>query len=109
MIEDRPAQSGAKEWRRANTISSLDAARAGDFDAPTASTLDSDSSTIPLASLLCYGCLLIYQDVQQNSKKVKGVANGVGKEQVELPPFVGDAVRRRMKMREEIGEYLLDE
>ena len=31
------------------------------------------------------------------------------KEQVELPPFVGDAVRRRMKLREEIGEYLLDE
>lgn len=71
--------------------------------------LDVDSPTIPLASLLCYGCLLIYQDVQQNSKKVKGDTNGGGKEQVELPPFVGDAVRRRMKMREEIGEYLLDE
>lgn len=79
----------------------------------------SSSSTLPLASILCYGCLLVYQGVQQTTKYTSTP------NLIHLPPYVAKAafdrwddeeetVVRRGRIKDEkeilkeIGEYLLE-
>lgn len=74
------------------------------------------STTIPLASLLCYGCLLVYQGIQQSSTSRGSVAA------VQLPSYVQESARERWEdqghsvswertdgaiMREVVDEYLI--
>lgn len=81
------------------------------------------TSEIPLASLLCYGCLLVYQDIQQSSKPGQEKIGGI---EVVLPPYVAEAAKRRWEeerdeekvlgsrvrsqeeMRSIVQEFLLD-
>ena len=83
--DNRPAEKDASNWRAANAITSF-------------------SETVPteekngLAQTICYACLVILSNPTTASNRTE-------KELLPLP----DAVLRRAKMREEIGDFLLDE
>ncbi|KAK4703805.1 cytoplasmic tRNA 2-thiolation protein 2, partial [Phenoliferia sp. Uapishka_3] len=88
------AQFGASEWRKAVTVSSLEPFRGVQPIASTEVTTPLNNTTydarIPLSSLLCYGCLLILDGLQQQDAARNG---GVG--EILLPAYVGDAARDR--------------
>lgn len=116
-----PAQAGANEWRTSITISSFATPSTSTSAIETPSTpLESSttatSSSIPLASLLCYGCLLIYQGVQQSSKtkKITTTSNEESNSEIEfLPSYVGDVAKlrwdREISSRSTIGNENDDE
>ncbi|KAM0749681.1 hypothetical protein T439DRAFT_381255, partial [Meredithblackwellia eburnea MCA 4105] len=95
-----PAQSGASEWRNAVTVSTLEAPRtnfassAPELDS-TPTSGDLDSTSIPLGSYLCYGCLLVFEGAQEQARRRGGVGGAVT--ELQLPGYVGEAARRRQQ------------
>lgn len=98
----RPAQVGASEWRRAITISALSESQYLSSTLPLPSAPLSPD-TIPLASLLCYGCLLVYQGLQQSTKPGQ---TPLETESV-LPPYVREAATTAWSQREEGMEEIV--
>ncbi|KAK4688458.1 cytoplasmic tRNA 2-thiolation protein 2, partial [Tremellales sp. Uapishka_1] len=93
---EMPVDESALEWKSRSGLTSL--SKETEVVEPTS------SSGPTLAPLLCYACLTTFTPTAMG-KEVKA-------DRVQLPHWIRDGVRQRevgrQKMKEEIGQYLLD-